>query len=203
MALGISAYEENEEAATPTPTKRLRWATQYKKGKSGNKKRLSIIDRLHHRGSQNSEKKRDSGGADSLGTDLGNIQEEPNEDRQEEPNEDRDNQGPRTVHFNIPLPPAALDENGYPVQHYRRNKIRTAKYTPLSFIPKNLWYQFHNIANVYFLFLIILAVSLSTRIPVNLADQITDFQYLWCLQSRTQCRALDSDRFYNCGEGRD
>ena len=159
MALGIPANGENEEPATATPTKRLRWATQYKKGKSANKKRMSIIDRLHHRGSQNSEKKRDSGGADSMGTDLGNIREEPDEDGKDEPNEDRDNQGPRTVHFNIPLPPTALDEHGYPVQHFRRNKIRTAKYTPLSFIPKNLWYQFHNIANVYFLFLIILAVS--------------------------------------------
>jgi phospholipid-translocating ATPase len=168
MVVGLSPYEENDEAPIPgtqseselepTKTKKLRWATQYKKGKSGNKKRMSIMDRLHHRGSQNSEKKRDSGGADSLGTDLDNIQEEINEDRQEEPNEDRDNQGPRKVHFNIPLPPEALDEHNYPIQHYRRNKIRTAKYTPLSFIPKNLWYQFHNIANVYFLFLIILTV---------------------------------------------
>ena len=171
MVLATSHFEENDEApaSDPTPTKRLRWATQYKKGKSGNKKRKSIIDRLHHRGSQNSEKKRDSGGADSLRTDLGNIQEDPNEDRQEEPNEDRDNQGPRKVYFNINLPPDAIDENGYPVQHYRRNKIRTAKYTPLSFIPKNLWYQFHNIANVYFSFLIILAVSPRMAISCSLS----------------------------------
>ena len=172
MSLGSSTYTENDEAPIPEPppikTKRLRWATQYKKGKSGNKKRLSIIDRLHHRGSQNSEKKRDSGGADSLGTDLDNIQEEPSEERQEEPNEDRDNQGPRRVHFNIKLDPEAIDENGHPVQHYRRNKIRTSKYTPISFIPKNLWYQFHNIANIYFLFLIILAVSLPFRLPLML-----------------------------------
>ena len=167
MVLQLSTYEENEEAPVPGPapeaepikTKRLRWATQYKKGKSGNKKRKSIMARIHHRGSQNGEKKRDSGGADSVGTDPDNIQEEINEDGQEEPNEDRDNQGPRTVHFNIPLPPDALDENNFPIQHYRRNKIRTAKYTPLSFIPKNLWFQFHNIANVYFLFLIILTVK--------------------------------------------
>ena len=159
MALEIAIHEENNEVPAPsvpaTRTKRLRWATQHHKGKSGNKKRMSIIDRFHRRGTQSSEKKRDSGGADSLGTDLGNIQEE-----EEESIEDRDNQGPRTVHFNIPLPPEALDENNYPIQHYRRNKIRTAKYTPISFLPKNLFYQFHNIANVYFLILIILAVSL-------------------------------------------
>jgi phospholipid-translocating ATPase len=190
MVLGLSPYEENDEAPTPTQeanpitTKRLRWATQYKKGKSGNKKRMSIIDRLHHRGSQNSEKKRDSGGADSLGTDLGNIQEEPNEDHQEDLNEDRDNQGPRKVHFNIPLAPEALDENNHPIQHYRRNKIRTAKYTPLSFIPKNLWYQFHNIANVYFLFLIILTVSLPWPISIYSTDHVTGFQCLRCIKSR-------------------
>ena len=94
-----------------------------------------------------------------MGTDLGGIQEEPNEDEEEKLLEDRDGQGPRKVYFNIPLPRDAVDDQGHPVTHYRRNKIRTAKYTPISFIPKNIWYQFHNIANVYFLFLIILAVS--------------------------------------------
>ncbi|EEB06682.1 phospholipid-transporting ATPase [Schizosaccharomyces japonicus yFS275] len=39
---------------------------------------------------------------------------------------------------------------------YPRNKIRTTRYTPLSFLPKNLYYQFKNVANIYFLFLIIL-----------------------------------------------
>jgi len=160
MALGFSTFEENDEAAIPKPptTKRLRWATQYKKGKKGNRKRMSILDRLHHRSSQNSEKKRHSGGSD--GTDLGGIQEEPEAEAEvEEEPEDRDSQGPRTVFFNIPLPSDAVDDEGHPIKLYRRNKIRTAKYTPLSFIPKNLWFQFHNIANVYFLFLIILAVS--------------------------------------------
>ncbi|KAF4635784.1 hypothetical protein G7Y89_g2303 [Cudoniella acicularis] len=153
--MALSSYEEPEEA--PIPTKRLRWATQRIKGRTGSKKRGSIIGRLHHRGSQN-EKKRDSGGGDSVGTDLGGIQEEPEENKPADVEDnDRDNQGPRTILFNIPLPPEAVDEQGLPLKHYRRNKIRTAKYTPLSFIPKNLWYQFHNIANVYFLFLIILA----------------------------------------------
>lgn len=69
----------------------------------------------------------------------------------------------RKVFFNIPLPPEALDDSGRPVAHFNRNKIRTAKYTPISFVPKNLWYQFHNIANVYFLFLIILGVSIVSQ----------------------------------------
>ncbi|KAJ2950400.1 hypothetical protein O0L34_g8644 [Tuta absoluta] len=36
------------------------------------------------------------------------------------------------------------------------NKIRTTKYTFLSFIPKNLFEQFHRIANVYFIFIVLL-----------------------------------------------
>jgi phospholipid-translocating ATPase len=162
--MALSSYEEPEpeETLTPTPTKRLRWATQRLKGKKGSRKRGSILGRLNHRGSQNSEKKRDSAGGDSMGTDLGGIQEEPNEDEEEEEKSvaSEDGQGPRKIYFNIPLPPDAVDEQGYPIAQYRRNKIRTAKYTPISFVPKNIWYQFHNIANVYFLFLIILAVSI-------------------------------------------
>jgi len=103
-----------------------------------------------------------------MGTDLGGIQEEPNEDEEEEEKatESQDGQGPRKVYFNIPLPPDAVDEDGHPIAQYRRNKIRTAKYTPISFVPKNIWYQFHNIANVYFLFLIILAVR---TLPVRVS----------------------------------
>ena len=64
----------------------------------------------------------------------------------------------RRIFVNQPLPPDALDEDDSPSQSFSRNKIRTAKYTPLMFIPKNLWLQFHNVANVYFLFVTILAV---------------------------------------------
>uniref|UniRef100_A0A9J7ZP14 Phospholipid-transporting ATPase n=1 Tax=Cyprinus carpio carpio TaxID=630221 RepID=A0A9J7ZP14_CYPCA len=38
-------------------------------------------------------------------------------------------------------------------QSYSRNKVRTTKYTFLSFIPKNLFEQLHRFANVYFIFL--------------------------------------------------
>ncbi|XP_047202122.1 probable phospholipid-transporting ATPase VD isoform X2 [Girardinichthys multiradiatus] len=36
---------------------------------------------------------------------------------------------------------------------YKRNKIRTTKYSFLSFLPKNLFVQLHRFANVYFIFL--------------------------------------------------
>uniref|UniRef100_A0A8C2T8F1 Phospholipid-transporting ATPase n=1 Tax=Coturnix japonica TaxID=93934 RepID=A0A8C2T8F1_COTJA len=39
---------------------------------------------------------------------------------------------------------------------YAGNKIQTTKYTWLTFLPKNLFRQFHRLANVYFLFLVVL-----------------------------------------------
>lgn len=36
---------------------------------------------------------------------------------------------------------------------YKSNKIRTTKYSLLSFLPKNLFEQLHRLANVYFIFL--------------------------------------------------
>ncbi|GAA5984594.1 hypothetical protein JCM10908_003414 [Rhodotorula pacifica] len=41
---------------------------------------------------------------------------------------------------------------------YERNKVRTSKYTLLSFVPKNLSEQFRRVANIYFLALVILQV---------------------------------------------
>ncbi|XP_077477782.1 phospholipid-transporting ATPase VD isoform X2 [Stigmatopora argus] len=41
-------------------------------------------------------------------------------------------------------------------QSYKGNKIHTTKYTLLSFIPMNLFQQFQRVANLYFLFLILL-----------------------------------------------
>ena len=38
----------------------------------------------------------------------------------------------------------------------RRRSIRTTKYTILTFLPRNLFEQFHRLANVYFLFIVIL-----------------------------------------------
>ncbi|KAJ1942130.1 phospholipid transporting ATPase, partial [Linderina macrospora] len=61
----------------------------------------------------------------------------------------------RTIYVNAPLPGTAYDEHGRPAQ-YPANQIRTAKYTVLSFVPKNLFEQFRRVANMYFLFLLIL-----------------------------------------------
>lgn len=65
---------------------------------------------------------------------------------------------PRRIYFNQPLPRDMLSEDGSMRVQFARNKVRTAKYTPLSFVPKNLALQFQNVANIYFLFVIILNV---------------------------------------------
>ncbi|XP_060103343.1 phospholipid-transporting ATPase VD [Heteronotia binoei] len=41
-------------------------------------------------------------------------------------------------------------------KHYKNNRIRTTKYTLWNFIPKNLFEQFHRVANLYFLFIAVL-----------------------------------------------
>ncbi|CAO3592404.1 unnamed protein product [Absidia cylindrospora] len=54
------------------------------------------------------------------------------------------------------LPTEELDDYGQPTRNFIGNKIRTAKYTWYTFLPKNLFEQFRGIANLYFLFLVIL-----------------------------------------------
>ena len=64
---------------------------------------------------------------------------------------------PRTIVFN------KLTE--FP-QDYCRNKIRTTKYSPLSFLPKNIFHQFaHNVANLYFLLIVILGAFQIFGVP--------------------------------------
>uniref|UniRef100_A0A8C6TER1 Phospholipid-transporting ATPase n=1 Tax=Neogobius melanostomus TaxID=47308 RepID=A0A8C6TER1_9GOBI len=60
----------------------------------------------------------------------------------------------RTVHANILYDSAKGEES--PNRHYANNKIKTTKYTLLSFLPKNLFEQFHRFANVYFVFIALL-----------------------------------------------
>lgn len=85
--------------------------------------------------------------------------EDLNKEPAEQQHEHTDGPGPRQLYFGLPLPPELQDEDGEPIQQFTRNKIRTAKYTPLSFIPKNLFFQFQNVANIFFLFVVILVVS--------------------------------------------
>ncbi|KAI0203313.1 hypothetical protein F4808DRAFT_40658 [Astrocystis sublimbata] len=138
---------------------RSRWATRKLTVKSSGLKRISIKDRIHK--NPDSAEKRQSGGSSQSsgsGTANGTIIEEaePNQEDARSTTTSEDEGESRTLFFNVPLPPDRQDEEGKPTQRYTRNKIRTAKYTPLSFLPKNIWFQFHNIANIFFLFNVIL-----------------------------------------------
>lgn len=153
--MAIQPYREDSHVSNPI--KRIRWATQRVTGDKEQKKRHSIINRFHHRKAGSSEKKRESVGDGGFPVlpHLEGIQEEADAGTENgEPEDTR-----RRIFFNIPLPADARDEEGHPLAQFARNKVRTAKYTPLTFIPKNLWFQFHNIANIYFFFVIVLAVS--------------------------------------------
>lgn len=63
---------------------------------------------------------------------------------------------PRHIFFNQELPTEYKDVKGNPIAHYPQNKVRTTKYTAWNFLPKNIALQFMNIANCYFLFIIVL-----------------------------------------------
>ncbi|KAJ9155288.1 Phospholipid-transporting ATPase [Pleurostoma richardsiae] len=144
---GGAAGNANQKAI-----KRSRWATRKMTVKSSSLKRLSLIGRANNKATAN-EKKRTSAGSASL-------QEQQHAAEQDDSSSvsDESESGPRKLYFNIPLPRDLLDDSGSPLQQFPRNKIRTAKYTPLSFIPKNLFFQFHNIANIFFLFTVILVI---------------------------------------------
>lgn len=152
--------------------KRHRWGTtRNKKGrpKRENLNRSKTLKGLLHAGSgslkrrggsrsalrANSQKRSAAGAAD--GASLPHDSEDEDDEPQHvEANDKRHEQ--RTIVFNRILPEELLDpETGKPLFEYARNKIRTTKYTPLTFLPKNISYQFlHNIANIYFLTMIIL-----------------------------------------------
>ncbi|CEI94483.1 hypothetical protein RMCBS344292_08693 [Rhizopus microsporus] len=57
----------------------------------------------------------------------------------------------RRVFVNLPLPEFALTSKGRAKETYASNKIRTSKYTIITFVPKNLFEQFRRPANLYFL----------------------------------------------------
>jgi phospholipid-translocating ATPase len=61
--------------------------------------------------------------------------------------------GTRCVYVNLPAPKNATSRHGTVT-----NKIRTAKYTLFTFLPKNLFEQFRRAANIYFLFMAALQV---------------------------------------------
>ncbi|KAF8875785.1 phospholipid-transporting ATPase 1 [Infundibulicybe gibba] len=64
----------------------------------------------------------------------------------------------RNVYVNQPPSAMEVDRDGEPTVHYVRNKVRTTKYTIITFIPKNLYEQFRRVANLFFLTLVVLQV---------------------------------------------
>lgn len=66
----------------------------------------------------------------------------------------------RNVYLNIaPTSLQEVDKKGEPLARYPRNKVRTSKYTIITFLPRFLSEQFRRLANVYFLFLVLLQTS--------------------------------------------
>lgn len=62
------------------------------------------------------------------------------------------NYDPRQIFFNSPIPDDLLESiSKHPKAKYASNKVRTTIYTPLNFLPKNILFQFQNVANIYFL----------------------------------------------------
>ena len=141
---------EGKAGSVSKPVKRQRWATVRKPGQSGSNKRRSILNRVPGVHISSYEEKPTGDGKD----DHGNI----TDDSPMGQEQDASGAQARNIFVNLPVPAEELDEHGHRKQIFVRNKIRTSKYTPLSFIPKNLYFQFHNIANIYFLFIIILSV---------------------------------------------
>lgn len=149
--MAISPYTEAGD--TSKPGKRIRWATQRVTGRKASQKRKSLFAR--HGSKRNSQTPEKS----NRESELTDPELHKTEGTADSASSDEEKSEGRTVYVNVPLPDSARDEEGRPKQHFRRNKIRTAKYTPISFVPKNLWLQFHNVANIYFLFIVILCVS--------------------------------------------
>ena len=156
-------------------TGRLRWASQrHPKGRPRKSTALSVFRRLSR-----ADLRPPSGEADieHIGINFGgtmtpdprnSLPPPPNkpENGTNQEDEDEAKKKKRTIYFNMRLPPDETHDDGTPLNHYPRNKIRTAKYTPLTFIPKNLWLQFHNVANIYFTFIVILQVSNKPPFPL-------------------------------------
>ena len=169
-------------------TQRARWATRRLTVKSGGSKRMALLDRMQQGRHADGEKD------DDATQDPHDPNADPDATLDKDEAAQETEKSSRTLYFNQPLPSDCLDEEGNPIHSYPRNKIRTAKYTPLSFVPKNLWIQFHNIANIYFLFLVILVVSgncTCRRLGATCLNFATVFPHLWRREPGTQLRAAN------------
>jgi phospholipid-translocating ATPase len=166
-------------------TGRLRWASQrHPKGRPRKSTALSVFRRLS-RASDTTRPNSTALDSDVHSQHLGDsLPPNGNEERLPAPpppdpvrEEEEVKTERRRIYVNMRLPPEETHDDGTPLHYYPRNKIRTAKYTPLTFIPKNLYFQFHNVANIYFLFIVILQVTFIVR------DADPDISNLWRFES--------------------
>lgn len=65
---------------------------------------------------------------------------------------------PRSVYVNEPLPSSAFDKKGKPHRNWQfaTNQLLTARYTVWNFFFKNLWEQYHRVANMFFTLIVVL-----------------------------------------------
>ncbi|XP_037688749.1 probable phospholipid-transporting ATPase VA isoform X2 [Choloepus didactylus] len=96
----------------------------------------------------------------------------------------------RTVRSNLLPPPGPEDPAAGAARgarHLADNRLKTTKYTLLSFLPKNLFEQFHRLANVYFVFIALLNFVPAVNAfqpglalaPVLFILAVTAFKDLW------------------------
>uniref|UniRef100_A0A8C3RFJ1 Phospholipid-transporting ATPase n=1 Tax=Cyanoderma ruficeps TaxID=181631 RepID=A0A8C3RFJ1_9PASS len=64
------------------------------------------------------------------------------------------NENKRVIISNLPFGSKKWKEN--PNRYYDSNEIKTTKYSILTFLPKNIYEQFHRFANIYFVFIALL-----------------------------------------------
>uniref|UniRef100_A0A8C3PIS8 Phospholipid-transporting ATPase n=1 Tax=Calidris pygmaea TaxID=425635 RepID=A0A8C3PIS8_9CHAR len=82
------------------------------------------------------------------------IQNEDLEKRAKVKKKKKKNENKRVIISNLPFGSKKWKEN--PNRHYDSNKIKTTKYTIFTFLPKNIYEQFHRFANIYFVIIALL-----------------------------------------------
>eukprot|EP01047_Picozoa_sp_COSAG01_P010027 COSAG01_NODE_421_length_17271_cov_524.391218_1_plen_510_part_00 len=78
---------------------------------------------------------------------------------------------------------------------YIDNTLKTSKYTCLNFVPKNLWEQFHRVANLYFLFIGALQVSgyISPALDLSPTHKLATIMPLTAMVSITMVKEAVED----------
>uniref|UniRef100_A0A663MS95 Phospholipid-transporting ATPase n=1 Tax=Athene cunicularia TaxID=194338 RepID=A0A663MS95_ATHCN len=92
------------------------------------------------------------------------IQNEELEKRKKVKKRKKKYENKRVIISNLPFGSKKQKEN--PNRYYDSNKIKTTKYTILTFFPKNIYEQFHRFANIYFV-----VIALLNFVPVVNAFQ--------------------------------